>query len=289
MLVPLADALGCVLAADVRSPLDVPAFVTCDVAGYAVKAADITPGAVLRVVDDVPAGFLASERLDADSCIRVARGAPLPDGADAVIEISQARLTDNGVHVDAAIAGHGVRVVGSVFRADELLARAGVRADAGIIGKLAQAGIRNVDVHPRPRVLVLTVGSEYVEPGVPTPTGLVADHLSLLVAACAGELGGSSFRLPPVLDGVVDVVHVIEDNCHRSDLIVLCGLEPDEAQLLATTIQAETAQADGITLLHGRFRGVPVIGFPDDSGQVSACARGVLPDVIDALSGYPRA
>jgi len=283
---PLMDALGCVLAVEVRAPADVPAFDTVERAGFAIRIADHVPGETLVVIDEVPAGFLASEPLAAGTCIRVERGAPLPELADTVVEMSKARIVDGGVILEAVGAREGVSAIGELIAAGALLAHSGKLLDADLLGILARAGIRSVDVHPRPRVLVVTVGSEYVEPGVPTPPGLVADHLSFLAAALVTELGGIAFRLPAVLDDHSEIVQVIDDNAHRSDLIVLCGIDSDSAPDIAAGLGLALDElGSGEIVLQGFHGDAILVGLPDDPVALRSAAGVVLPAIVGRLLG----
>jgi molybdopterin biosynthesis enzyme len=208
--------------------------------------------------------------------------------------LSRAQLVDGGVICEATEVGAGFVAVGDLIRAGEPLGRAGQRVESDLLGILARAGIRSVEVHPRPRVLVVTVGSEYVEPGVPTPTGLVADHLSQLAAALVTEHGAITFRIPPVLDDLAEITQVVDDNAHRSDLIVLCGLEPETAPAIADALGLSlvtgTSRSSGEVVtsepvIHGMSGGAVIVGLPDDSTQLRASAREILPRILDRLMG----
>jgi molybdopterin molybdotransferase len=287
---PLLDALGCVVARAVIAPENAPAFATVAADGFAITSAEHSPGQTLRIVDDVPAGFRASEACVPGTCIRVARGAPLPDATDTVVETDRARNVDGGVILEGTIAGSGVTQAGGIIRMGAMLATAGTLIDAEIIGLLARAGIRSVDVHPRPRVLVVTVGTECVEPGVPTPIGLVSDHLSLLAAALVSEFGATAFRIPPLLDDLDEIGQVVDDHAHRSDVIVLCGVDPEGTTEIARALALRVAAIEhGQAVVLGVHDGTVVTSLPDDPAALSQAARGLLPAVIDRLMGRVRA
>jgi len=287
---PLLDSVGCVLASDVTAPHDVPAFPTVAIDGYGLRAGDLTTRAELRVVDVVPAGFRASESYRIGTCIRVSRGAPLPEGLDTVVALSNAQVTESGVLLDPTPAGHGFIRAGAAFRAGSVISSAGRLIDADLVGTLAHCGVRAVSVHPRPRVLVLTVGTEYVEPGVPTPVGLVSDHLSFLAAALVTESGATAFRVPPVLDDVAEILDVVDDNAHRSDLIVLCGIDEGFAGALAEALGLACGDtARGEPAAFGIRMGAAVLCLADDPDQLRATAREFLPAVFGRLMGRDRA
>ena len=283
---PLADARGCVLAEEVRAPAPAPAFDTVTVAGFAVRTGSYASGAPLHVIDEVPAGFRASEALRSDTCIRVWPGAPLPDGADAVIEAGLARIDSAGVYLPPPIVGHGFVAVGTAIAAGEVLAAAGDELTPRLMGALARSSIRSVRVHPRPRVLVVTVGTEFVEPGVPTPVGLVSDHLSFPVVAIAEQAGAIAFRVPPILGDEAELVSIVDDSLHRTDLIVLCGVDAEGRALARTSLGLEDplgAGESGWSL--AEREGTVILALGSDPDELLALGEVVVPMIIRAQMG----
>jgi molybdopterin biosynthesis enzyme len=114
----------------------------------------------------------------------------------------------------------------------------------------------------------------------------VADHLSYLAAAIVTECGGMAFRLPPVLDDLGDVEQVVDDNAHRSDLIVLCGIDSDSAPVLAAGLELVQVMdgADEI-VLHGVREGAIILGLPDDPVSLRSTAGVLLPAIVGRLMG----
>ena len=171
--VTLVDARGCVLAEDVTAPWPLPPFDNAATDGYAVKAADLLAASdgkpvVMRVIDDVPAGYRASVELRESTAIRIMTGAPLPEGAEAVVPVE---WTDGGmpeVRFTRAIArGANVRRRGDDVSLGEVVATAGTVLGPREIALLAAVGRGRVSVHPQPRVVIISTGSELVEPGSP--------------------------------------------------------------------------------------------------------------------------
>jgi molybdopterin molybdotransferase len=167
--VPLSEALGRVLADDVRSPIEHPPWDNSSMDGYAVRGADIitaTPDQpiVLPVLETVRAGEMPSRALEARSAIRVMTGAPVPDGADSVIRVED---TDGGVDTvvirDARDAGRNVRPRGEDLTVGSLAVEAGRVLGSADIGVLASVGCASVPVYQQPRVAILTSGDELVD------------------------------------------------------------------------------------------------------------------------------
>ena len=283
---PLADARGCVLAEEVRAPVPVPSFATVTVEGFAVRAHSYAAGETLRVIDEVPAGFRASEELASGTCIRVWPGAPLPDGADAVVEADLARIESTGVYLPVSIAGQGFVPAGAEIAAGEALAEIGHEVTPRLMGTLARSSIRSVRVHPRPRVLAVTVGTEFVEPGVPTPLGLVSDHLSFPVVAIAEQAGAIGLRVPPILDDEAELVSIVDDNLHRTDIIVLCGMDlAGRAMACSAFGLTEVISRGDEGCAVGNREGSVIVALGPDLGSILSLGELVVPMIIRAQMG----
>ncbi|HEV7920198.1 MAG TPA: gephyrin-like molybdotransferase Glp [Thermoanaerobaculia bacterium] len=197
--VPLADAQGLVLREDVAAPFDVPEGDNSAMDGYAVRAADV-PGP-LRVIEDVPAGRIATLRVEAGTAIRIMTGALLPLGADAV---AQVEITDGGSSVvqvsQPLTAGTNVRRCGEDMVAGSLVLRAGSPIGAAEIGVLAGVQKTRVLVSRRPTVAILSTGDELVAIDQPRGRGKVVNSNAYALAALVRENGGE----PRVLGIVPD-------------------------------------------------------------------------------------
>jgi len=285
---PLADARGCVLQEEVRAPGPVPAFDTVTMEGYAVNSRAYDPNLPLRVIDEVPAGFRASEELVEGTCIRVWPGAPLPPGADTVVAAERAAHLDGYVRLPAAAAGGGLVRVGAHVTEGAVLAAFGAELTPRLIGALARSSIKSVRVRPRPRVLAVTVGTEFIEPGVPTPVGLVPDHLSFPVAAIAEDAGALVFRVPPILDDEAELTGIISDSLHRADLIVLCGVGATGRALAHASLGLEVLVEEGESgCAVGEREGTVIVALGPDLADVTALGEALLPDIIRAQMGLP--
>ncbi len=227
--VTLVEARGCVLAEDVTAPWPLPPFDNASTDGYAVKAADLLTASdgkpvVLRVIDDVPAGYRASVELRESTAIRVMTGAPLPEGAEAVVPLS---WTDGGmpeVRVTRSVPrGSHVRRRGDDVGLGDVVATAGTVLSPRDIALLAAVGRGRVLVHPQPRVVVISTGSELVEPGAPLSPGLITDSNGVTIAAAVQEAGAIAYRVGPLPDDASTLLAALEDQLVRADLIVTTG------------------------------------------------------------------
>ena len=226
---PLSSAHGCVLAADVAAPWPLPSFDNSSMDGYAVRSADVALASAeapveLTVVDDVPAGFRSTEAVTPGTAVRIMTGAPMPDGADAVVPVER---TDGGtatVWVSQGVdSGAYIRRAAEDVVAGEVVLTAGTLIGARQVAILAAVGCGLVFVHPRPRIAVISTGSELVEPGLPLRHGLISDSNSYLLVAAAREAGADAYRVGPIIDDERLFLETVEDQLHRCDLILTSG------------------------------------------------------------------
>ncbi len=202
--VPLTEAHGCVLAREVVAGEDIPSFASSAMDGFAVRAADVAgaaPGAPveLRIAGRALIGRPPEGTVGHGEAIRIATGAPIPAGADAVVPIEDCEVEGERVRVLAPVPeGKHVRPAGEDLRAGEVLVPAGRRLGAPELGLLAAAGAAQVSIHPRPRVVVLSTGDELVEPSRAPAFGQVRDSNAYLLYGALREAGAI-----PVLAGIV--------------------------------------------------------------------------------------
>ena len=227
--VTLVESRGCVLAEDVTAPWPLPAFDQAATDGYAVRAEDLLTASDgkptrLAVIDDVPAGYRASRDVGEGQAIRIQTGAPVPDGANAVVPVDR---TDGGTREVAVTrgvrAGDHVRHRGDDVELGEVVVPAGTIVGPREIALLAAVGRGRVSVHPQPRVVVLSIGSELVEPGGQLAPGLVADSNGVTIAAAVQEAGAFAYRVGPLRDDASTLLATLEDQLVRADLIVTTG------------------------------------------------------------------
>ncbi|MGV9390386.1 molybdotransferase-like divisome protein Glp [Streptomyces olivaceus] len=244
----LLDAQGCVLVDDVTVPLSLPPFDNSSMDGYAVRVTDVAGAseefpAVLEVVGDVAAGQADPVAVGPGQAARIMTGAPLPPGAETVVPVE---WTDGGlgegpvsgmrarslapdgalgqVHVyRPAEARAHVRAKGSDVRAGDRALEAGTVLGPPQIGLLAAIGRGTVRVRPRPRVVVLSTGSELVQPDEQLAAGQIYDSNSFALTAAARDAGAIAYRVGAVADDAESLRATIEDQLVRADLMVTTG------------------------------------------------------------------
>ena len=225
----LADAHGCVLAEDVSATFPLPPFDNSAMDGYAIRSADISTASesqpvTLPVVGDIAAGSSGPYTVQPGLCVRIMTGAPLPAGADAVVPVE---WTDGGIAQvsirRSAPAGAHIRRAGEDATAGTTVLTAGTHLGATQVGLLAAIGRDRVEARPRPRVVVLSTGSELVDPGTPLSPGKIPDSNSSLLTAAAQEAGGIAFRVGIVPDDPRQLLDTLEDQLIRADAVVTSG------------------------------------------------------------------
>jgi molybdopterin molybdotransferase len=213
--VTLAASAGRVLGEDARSVVDLPPFPSSAMDGFAVRSAD-TPGR-LPVVARIAAGVPAACALEVGEAMAIATGGVVPVGADAVVPLEYVVEDDNKVEIPASVVnGDNVRPRGGDVAAGEVVVPRGSRLRAAQIGALAAAGLDRVVVARRPRVAVLSTGTELRTPGQPLEPGEVYEANGVLLATAFASAGAD-----------VDVLPVVSDNESSHRAALEGGLEAD--------------------------------------------------------------
>jgi molybdopterin molybdotransferase len=223
------DAYGLVLAEDVTTAGPLPSFDNSSMDGYAVRVQDVAAATeehpvTLPVVAEVAAGDTGAYALPAGTAIRIMTGAMLPRGTEAVVPVEWTDAGTARVCIRAKVdAGASVRLAGGDAKAGEVLVTAGTRLRPMHIAVIAAAGRGTILVRPRPRVVVLSTGSELAEPGTPIIPGRIWDSNSFMIAAAAREAGALAYRQAIVPDKPEQVLPAIEDQLVRADLMITTG------------------------------------------------------------------
>ena len=224
----LSGAAGCPLAEDVAADLDLPPFRKALMDGYAVRAADVSgPVCRLRLGEVVPAGRMPSRPLAPGEAALIMTGAPLPDGADAVVMREQSRpLPDGFVELELkrpVAPGLNWMPQGREMRAGEVVLRRGERLNAARIGLLAAMGRPEVLVTPRPRVVVVLTGDELVEPDrVPGP-GQIRNSNAAMLRALVRDCGAEAEAAPIAPDEPGALRDALQAGLHGADVLLVAG------------------------------------------------------------------
>lgn len=225
--VGLADALGCVTAADVTTPEPIPPFTSSAMDGYAVRSADTALAPVdLRVIGTVMAGSSADPVVDAGQAVRIMTGARFPAGADAVCMVERTQTSDDGtiVSIGTQVApGENVRLAGGDVAAGDLVLGTGTVLSPAGIGVLASVGMLHVAVHPRPRVGVMSTGDELSEGPAALGAAKIRDSNRWSLLALVAQSGFTGVDLGIVGDDEDAVAQALTGGARTCDALLTSG------------------------------------------------------------------
>lgn len=295
--VPLARAAGRVTAGAIDSPVDLPLFRNSQMDGFAVQASDIRSiPATLPVTATIAAAPGASEILRPGAAARIMTGAPVPQGADAIVPVEYtAEGPDESVVIERTQqSGDYVREPGSDVRAGDELVAAGTLLAPRHLAALAASGIAEVEVISSLRVAVISSGAELVEPGHPVVPGQVYDANTVALSAALAESGARVVETLRTVDEAEPFRVALARAVAEADLVVTSGgvskgafevvrdvLEPLGADVTEVAMQPGGPQCTAMV------EGVPVISFPGNpvSAQVSFAV--FLRPVLRRIAGLP--
>ncbi|MAS33313.1 MAG: molybdopterin molybdenumtransferase MoeA [Anaerolineaceae bacterium] len=282
----LTEALGRVLAEDIVSDINIPPFANSSMDGYAVRAADLAGAtqqapARLQVVMDIPAGSSPDQTLMPGQAARIMTGAPMPEGADAVIPVEQ---TDTNWRAgeDIALADHVsiyrslqsgdyVRPAGEDIHTGQTVLQAGTTLRPQDLGVLAALGQAQITVIRQPRVAIVSTGDELVDVSEPLAPGKIRDTNSHTLAGLIHNIGGIPLRLPIARDTLDAVRGMFRDALDQQpDLIIsTAGVSVGTFDVVRTVLN-ELGKVEfwrvnvrpGKPLAFGQVQGVPFFGLP---------------------------
>ncbi len=226
---PLLDAVGLPLVHPVSAPIDLPRFTNSAMDGYAVRHEDVATASDNRpihlpVVGESAAGQSGPFGMPPGTSMRIMTGAPMPAGADSVVPVEWTDAGAAAVRIYAApAAGQHVRHVGEDVRTGAELLAAGTVLGPREVGLLAGVGIARVRTRPRPRVVVLSTGSELRDPGQSLGFDSIYDANSYLLAAAVRAAGAIPYRVGVVGDDPRTFSDTLSDQLVRADLLVTSG------------------------------------------------------------------
>jgi len=299
--VDLADSLGCVLAQDVVASNDIPPFDTSAMDGYALRAADLAGasearGVPLRVLEDLPAGEVASLPVGPGECIRIMTGAPIPQGADTVVKQELTQASGDRVHIyfDPP-RGHNIRIHGEDVAVGEQVIPRGKHIRAGDIGMLASLGFPRVLVHPRPVVAILSTGDELVQVHEPLTPGKIRNSNSYALAAQVAEAGAIPRVIGIARDNEEDLKAKLAV-CLQADAVVTSGgvsvgdydLVKQVLCELGEMLLWKVAMRPAKPLAFGLVRGTPLFGLPGNPSAVMVSFEQFVRPALWKMAGRSR-
>jgi len=236
---PLADAQGLALARDLMARFDSPPFDNAAVDGYAVRSADAEAGRTFAVVDEAPAGRPAAKSVGAGEAIKIFTGGVIPTRADAVVMVENTSGWGEEFELrKAASPGQNIRGRGGDVREGEVILRAGIEIGAPEIALAATQGYGELPVYRRPKVVVLSTGTELVTPGErDLSPGEIYDSNSFATVAQAREAGAEARRMQAASDDADTLRDALREALESADVVVTSGgVSVGEKDLVKSTL-----------------------------------------------------
>ena len=301
--VDVVDALGLVLAEPVVSAEEVPPFANTAMDGYAVIAADTASASEaapvrLPVVAEVAAGHPAPRPLVAGEAMRIFTGAPVPDGADAIVMVERTERLDDGATVAIrmpAAGGDHVRTAGDDVRAGDEVFASGEQLTPGHLGVLATIGVAQVSAHQRPRVGVLSTGDELVADGGPLAPGQIRESNGRTLLALLAEDGFEPVELGLVADDDTAITAAIQQGVSTCDAVLTSGGvsmgDIDLVKVVLDRIGAmrwmQIAIRPAKPFAFGVVASTPVLGLPGNPVSSMVSYELLARPALRRLAGHP--
>lgn len=256
--VPLAAALDRVLATPVVSGLDLPPWDNAAMDGYALRAESVAAGEVRAVLVDIPAGDGRRLTLPPDGVARIMTGAPMPHGADAVVQVEWTDGGADAVRFDAVPhSGANVRLCGEDVRAGTIVLKAGQRLTPASIGLAAAVGAETLPVRTRPRVAVLSTGAELVPAGRALRHGQIHDSNGPQLSALVTEAGGEVVHRALVPDDPASLLAEITACAADADLVLTtAGVSAGAHDVVKAVLRTLGVQFHAVAMRPGKPQGV---------------------------------
>jgi len=301
-LINLLDAVGLALAEDVRADRDFPPFPRATRDGYAVRATDVRTVLIrLRSVGTIRAGASVEEsgiRVGAGEAAEIMTGAPVPEGADAVVMVEYTEQTDETVTVKRLVStGENIVPAGAEARQGDVMVRQGTRVRHAVVAVAAAVGRPEVAVHRRPRVAVLATGDELIDVNLAPGPNEIRNSNSYSLAAQLYEAGGEPTMLPVARDDAGEMAILLRKGL-EADLLLLTGgvsmgkydlVEEVLASLGAEFFFTGVAIQPGKPVVFGQVKldgkTTPFFGLPGNPVSTMVTFQLFVRPVLDALGG----
>jgi molybdopterin molybdotransferase len=288
------DALGFVLAREVRTDREYPPFDRSTRDGYAVRSKDVAASSELKCTGEIKAGDTVREALAAETCVQIMTGAAVPAGADAVVMIEHTRREGDLVRFErAAHAGQNIVPRGSEAAAGQTILTPGMRLGYAELALAAQVGAVNLECAKRPRVAILSTGDEVVLVEENPGPFQIRNSNSVSMAAQVRIAGGEPVVLGNAADQAEDLGEKIEKGLKEDALVLSGGVSMGKYDLVESVLMAMGAEfffdavaiRPGKPAVFGMCQGKPVFGLPGNPVSTMVTFELFVAPAIDLLSG----
>ena len=304
--VPLLEAVGRVAATDLVSDMNVSPFAHTAMDGFAAHSADLAGASEdspvdLRVIAEVPAGGVYEGPIASGECVRIMTGAAMPEDADTVVKYEIVGIVEGDglpgsiVRFTAPSApGNNIREAGEEAKEGEVVIAAGEVVNSAGVGFLASCGVLQVPVRKRPRVAIIPIGSELVEPPAKPGPGHIRNSNGYAIAACAAKAGCIPDMLPIVVDDLDALADAVLQATQTHDFVVTTGgasngdydfIKP-VVEKLGTLLMTTVNMRPGKAQTFGLVNGVPVFGLPGNPAAAFMGFELIIRRALRVMQGY---
>lgn len=304
--VPVLDAAGRVAAANLKSDIDISPFAHSAMDGFAVRAAELVDASPespveLDVIAEVAAGDTFDGPIQDGQCVRIMTGAPIPDAVDSVVKYEIVKVVTGDGKPGSRVAfaeptklRSNVREAGEEAKANEVVVERGEVINPAGVGFLAGCGVVEAPVHRRPRVAIISIGSELVDPSEVPAAGKIRNSNSYALAASARAAGAKPVVLPIVEDTQEALAAAINAAVRDFDFVVTSGgasngdfdfIKPvveELGDLLMTTVNMRPGKAQTF----GVVNGTPVFGLPGNPAAAYVGFEMLIRPALRKMQGY---
>ena len=297
---PSTDILGTVLASPIVSSVDSPPHDKSLVDGYAVRAAEMgSPGVTLTVLEEVTAGMVPSQEVRPGTATRIMTGAPIPKGADCVIMVEETTTVGDSVTLQTASIQRGANIMpqATSIKAGTAVLEAGHRVRSVEMGLIAELGIPDVSIIPKPRVAVLATGNELVPVGHQIRAGQIRNSNGPMLSAMVAEYGALPNNLGIARDDQESLTSLIREGLSHDVLLLSGGVSAGVLDLVPATLERlgvkqvfhRVAIRPGKPVWFGVFEAGPtkslVFGLPGNPVSSLVCFHVFVELALSRLAG----
>lgn len=299
--VGLAECASRILAQDLIAAENVPAFDRSPYDGYALYAADTIDASkenpvTFRILEEIPAGAVPSARVAEKTAVKILTGAPIPEGADAVIMFEKTEFTDETVKIFAPLkSGDNIIYAGEDVKKGQILARKGDKIDPGTAGTMASQGVVTPEVYRIPKIGILSTGSELVEADAVPGPGKIRNSNRHTFEAVLKTMGCEPVYLGMAGDSAEDIAALIRHGLETCDAVISTGgvsvgdydLTPDAMEMAGVTMLFQGVNMKpGMACAYGVYNGKLVCGLSGNPASSLTNFYAVTMPALKKLMGH---